>query len=587
VTKCTCAIAMLVVCVLPAAVSAAQQRQKKLIEYGWDVPLPSFVVQHIREMEQRPFDGLIMRVPNIGSIFENKKWDEAEVAAEFQALEQIKWDKFTDNFIVMYAASTMDWFSDADWESVVHNVGLCAKAANLGRCKGLCFDAEPYGNNPWRYTTQAHAKEKAFEEYQAMVRRRGAQFMAKIQEIMPKPVVHTFFLLSLFDAKPSPDDHYALLPAFLNGMLDAAAPGTVITDGNENSYYYENERQYVNSCRAIHGAANGPLVAAENRAKYRARVQCAQALYVDHLFNMRDLKNISAFMTPRERARWFEHNCYWALSTSDCYVWLYSEKMSWWRNEGIPPGLEDAAVSAREKVAGGQPLGFDLSRIIARARRRQTEELKTKLIRRTARIPRLEPGDQSPVIDGLLTDSAWRKAAALEPFIPLYGLPPGSVTVRTVAWIVRDDKNLYVAVRCEEPNIAALHIAGNERDSAVWEGDTVSLFIAPGPNRERYYHMIVNPNNVRWDGIHDKDKAVNSSWNPRYESATHLDPSAGYWAIEIALPWSAMKMKAPKPGMQVFGNLCRRRSAPAELSTWSQIVGSFQEPENFGVWVFE
>jgi hypothetical protein len=374
-SKRSSAIAMLVVCVLPAAVGAAQARQKKLIEFGADEPLPSFVAQHIREMEKRPFDGVIMRVRNTGYIFENKKWDEAEVAAEFQALEQIKWDKFTDNFILMHAASTMDWFSDADWDNVLHNVGLCAKAASLGRCKGLCFDPEAPVNNPWCYTTQAHAKEKTFEDYQAMARRRGAQFMAKVQEIMPKPVVHTFFLLSPLRGRPAPHDNYALLPAFLNGMLDAAVPGTVITDGNEGSYHYENERQYVDSCRAIHGAADGPLVAAENRAKYRAHVQCAQALYVDHLFNLGDRVDIGAFMSPWERARWFEHNCYWALSTSDCYVWLYSENMNWWLNKNIPPGLEEAVVSAREKLARGQPLGFDVSRMIARARERETKQL--------------------------------------------------------------------------------------------------------------------------------------------------------------------------------------------------------------------
>lgn len=581
--RCICATATLAAFMLPAVVGAARVPQKKLIEYGWDVPLASFVAQHIREMERRPFDGLIMRVPNIGSVFENKKWDEAEVAAEFQALEQIKWDKFTDNFIVTYAASTMDWFSDADWENVLHNVGLCAKAAKIGRCKGVCFDAEPYGNNPWRYTAQARAKEKTFEEYQAMVRRRGAQFMVKIQETMAKPVVHTFFLLSLFGDKPAPDDHYALLPAFLNGMLDAAAPGTVITDGNENSYYYENEQQYVNSCRAIHRAANGPLVAPENRAKYRAHVQCAQALYVDHLFDMRDRKNISAFMTPHERARWFQHNCYWALSTSDRYVWLYSEKMNWWRDENLPPGLEDAVVSARGKVARGRPLGFDLSRIIARARKRATGELKTKLIRRTARVPRLEPGDQPPAIDGLLNDRVWQNAAALEPFVPLFSLPPDSVTARTVAWLAYDGKNLYVGVRCDEPNMAAMHIVGANRDSHVWDGDSVDLFLAPGPNREPYYHIIINPDNVRWDATHDKGE--DPSWNPRYQTATYR--GRDYWSLEIALPWSAMKTEAPKPGMRMFGNLCRQRGAAAELSAWSQTVGSFLEPENFGTWVFE
>jgi len=36
--------------------------QKKLIEYGWDSQTPAFIAEHIREMEKRPFDGLIFRL---------------------------------------------------------------------------------------------------------------------------------------------------------------------------------------------------------------------------------------------------------------------------------------------------------------------------------------------------------------------------------------------------------------------------------------------------------------------------------------------------------------------------------------------
>ena len=45
--------------------AAAQQapHAKKLIEYGWDVPQPAYIRANIREMEKKPFDGLIFRLP--------------------------------------------------------------------------------------------------------------------------------------------------------------------------------------------------------------------------------------------------------------------------------------------------------------------------------------------------------------------------------------------------------------------------------------------------------------------------------------------------------------------------------------------
>ena len=43
---------------LPAGAQAAAE--KKLIQYGFDVQGPAYVAEHIREMEKKPFDGIMM-----------------------------------------------------------------------------------------------------------------------------------------------------------------------------------------------------------------------------------------------------------------------------------------------------------------------------------------------------------------------------------------------------------------------------------------------------------------------------------------------------------------------------------------------
>lgn len=579
---------------LTGCVAAAQPLEKKLIEYGWDVPKPSFVAEHIREMEERPFEGLIMRVPNIGVIFRNEKWDEAEVAEEFAALESIEWDKFTDNFIVMYAKSSADWFSDADWECVLHNVGLCAKAARLGRCKGLCFDAEPYGANPWLYTEQAHAGEKTMQEYQEMVRKRGAQWMDRIEQEIEAPVIHTFFLMSIVRSLALEDDlaerarklsqlHYGLLPAFLNGMLDAADPDTIITDGNESSYYYTKREHYLSAFHAIKQLGLA-FIAPENRRKYLTQVQCAQALYVDHLFGLRTRKVTGHYLTPEERPKWFEHNVYHALSTTDEYVWLYSEKMNWWTNTDIPPGLPEAVVSAKQKLANREPLGFDVDEIIEQAEQRRQEELQAQLTKREAVIARLGQGEQPPVIDGKLEDAVWQRVEALEPFIG-YLTAQEPPSVQTAGRVAYDDERLYVAVRCQEPEIGAMRIVGEARDDNVWMGESVDLFVTASAERVPYYHIIVSPANVRWDARHE-DVGGDLTWNPVYESGT--ERGEDYWALELAIAWDEMEMTAPKAGEKLFANLCRQRTPGGnEYSTWSQCVGGFVEPGSFGTWAFE
>jgi len=74
-------------------------------------------------------------------------------------------------------------------------------------------------------------------------------------------------------------------------------------------------------------------------------------------------------MTPEERAQWFEHNTYWALCSTDQYVWLYSERMNWWKDQ-TPPGLEAAVLRARQKIRDDKPLGFDIDSLIAAAKAR-------------------------------------------------------------------------------------------------------------------------------------------------------------------------------------------------------------------------
>jgi hypothetical protein len=70
-----------------------------------------------------------------------------------------------------------------------------------------------------------------------------------------------------------------------------------------------------------------------------------------------------------ERAQWFEHNTYWALYTSDEYVWCYSERMNW-RRDQKPPGLEAAIIRARQKIHEGKSLGFDIEPLIESVKKR-------------------------------------------------------------------------------------------------------------------------------------------------------------------------------------------------------------------------
>ena len=570
--------------------------QKKLIEFGWDVPSPAFLVENIRQMEKRPFDGVMIQLGDYGEVFRTREADERSFAADLEALARIEWGTFTDNLVMLYAASDMDWFSEEDWGAdgwVLRNVGMCARAARAGRCKGVTFDAEPYWREgPWKYEAQPWAGKKSFTEYEAIVRKRGAQFITRIQDEFPDPLIHTFFLNSIFPhvaREPDPakrsemlkGEFYGLTVAFLNGMLDAAAPGTVITDGNEESYYYTRAQSFLESYHVMRQTALN-LVPPELHDKYRRQVQASQALYVDQLFSLRADRLPSAFMSAEEQARLAEHNVYWGLTCCDGYMWLYSENMNWWTGERAPPMLAEAVRSARRKVAAGEPLGFDVDEFTARTERDLKIALGAPIRPRTAAVPRLGPDEEPPTIDGHIEENVWTRRQGLE-FVPFLNATQKFSQAKARAWLAYDGTHLYVAIYCEEPNMAGIVPVGRDEETISLTGDRVEIVIAPPPERDAYRRIAIDPQNGRWDGLANRG---DSSWSPEYRSAAHCGED--FWSVELAIPWASLDMPPPKSGDKLAANLFRLRGRWNEYSSWSQSrLNRGPEPENFGTWILE
>ncbi len=356
---------------------------KKLIEYGWDVPTPAQMRDELAAMEKRPFDGLIFRLAAGHNAFVTNALEAAKFAEDERILAALPFARFHDNFVLVWGSppAGFDWFDDTQWSIIEANAKLLVGAAQAGHVRGICFDPEPYDFSLWHYAKQPQAKIHTFAEYQAKVRQRGEQLMRAFEQRMPGATILSFFHVSLFDrladlpeadqVKHLSQEHWGLMPDFFIGMLAAASPRARFIDGNENAYYYTSREQYFRAYHAIRQHALG-LVPRDLREKYQRQVQAGQALYVDQNFALRQPnteKYLSYRMTPEERAKWFEHNTYWALYTTDEFVWCYSERMNWWKDQ-TPPGLETAIVNARQKLAAGKPLRFDIDPLITEAGKR-------------------------------------------------------------------------------------------------------------------------------------------------------------------------------------------------------------------------
>jgi hypothetical protein len=180
--------------------------------------------------------------------------------------------------------------------------------------------------------------------------------------------------------------YWGLHLPFTLGNIQALKPGTKFIDGNEEAYYYTSALEYFKFRDVIYNEALA-LIPPELRTKFKGQYSIGHAVSSDYIQGhwIGLLNGFSKAQTgqgkiisPEERAKWFEHNMYHALLTSDEYMWVYTEKSNWWTGEGLPMSFFDAVESARKKVENGQPLGFSVEEMLKNARKKAEIEYNEK-----------------------------------------------------------------------------------------------------------------------------------------------------------------------------------------------------------------
>jgi hypothetical protein len=352
--------------------SNIQQPNKKLIEFGWDNPRSDFVRQNITKMEKRPFSGFTMLLSVGTNIFNKKAFAESEFAGDRANLQATRFKKFTDNFIRMDTRHEegWNWLNDADWKAALENVRQTTRTANVGKFTGIFFDTEPYGPNPWKYTAQAYGG-KSYAEVAAVVRQRGRDFITVVHQEMPGAKIITLWFLRTIKKQVNDGNtleklDWGLVVPFFEGWMDAQK-GEQFIDGNENSYFNLSAQDYVDDRAAF--LSSKSLLSATNQAKFKRRVRLGHAMYLDGMVNLYRSPRYAGFYFPSDKSRLqqVEHNIYQGLKNSDEYVWVYSERMDWWKGS-VPTGLEAAIKRGSDKLKLRQPLGIEVKAVADKAK---------------------------------------------------------------------------------------------------------------------------------------------------------------------------------------------------------------------------
>ena len=347
-----------------------------LIQWGQTTPDSTLLAKHYQYWESYlPFDGIIVPInqkrysgrygstavnvlppehwPLDRVAFHHRKIDPGEYQHVIANLRSCDFKQFKHNFLSLttypHPNFAMDWFDDALWNNLLHNVAVLARIARQSGCQGIWFDTEQYGSpNVWHWKRLCEImpnRATDFATYRTQVAQRGEQFIRAINREFPGLTLSLAFGNCLIHddvvnhpalkGKPFSHARNVLIAPFLDGLLRAADTHTTIIDAYELSYYYKTADQFSAATQIVRQACRTYSL---NPELYTREVRVSFGLYPTHqgMFNARDITH-NRFQ-PADLRRAVRA----AMQQTDKYVWIWNEHTSFWIKGGptgrpLPP----------------------------------------------------------------------------------------------------------------------------------------------------------------------------------------------------------------------------------------------------------
>ena len=190
-----------------------------------------------------------------------------------------------------------------------------------------------------------------------------------------------------------------------------------------------------------------------------------------------------------------------------------------------------------------------------------------------------------PIIDGDLFEKPWSNTVALHYFYQADGIHPARDP--TQVFLMRDEQFLYIGVRAYDSRMRQVSLSQRNKDSAVWDDDSIEILIDPNPQTHRYYHFICNPIGTVLDQIvqadYPPDARISSTaaggngteialsngvvdwrWDANANIKTQI--TSTFWSVEIALPLASLESAVSD---QWRFNVLRKVHRHDEYSYWS------------------
>lgn len=154
----------------------------------------------------------------------------------------------------------------------------------------------------------------------------------------------------------------------------------------------------------------------------------------------------------------------------------------------------------------------------------------------------VSPTDSLIRVDGLHTESVWRRAQPANGFVLNFPNDTAAAYNNTDVRVTYDDHYLYVAVVCYDKDPNKRIIASSLRRDWEWDqNDNFTVYLDPFGDRTNGFTFNITPLGVEREGQMFNGERVAPEWDNKWRSAVKRFPDR--WQGEMAIPFKSIRYK--------------------------------------------
>jgi hypothetical protein len=178
---------------------------------------------------------------------------------------------------------------------------------------------------------------------------------------------------------------------------------------------------------------------------------------------------------------------------------------------------------------------------------------------------RMVRADTPPVLDGVLDDPVWSRAAVVDDLHQVTPIEYAEPSERTEVLLLYDDDMLYVGVRLYDSEPGRITANRLRQGATIINDDAIFVTLDPFLSRSAGYFFGVNPNGVRMEGLYRNVSEFYADWDAIWYVQTGR--FEGGWTAELAIPFKSLSLD---PGTDTWGlNFSRSIARRNEDIAWS------------------